>query len=122
MHTPRERRELHRYVKSVKIRYNGAAMSDMLFYIPKDLLAKLHNANSEATVRQLVMQQLDCDEITLEEGRTDVYHKNVLFEFKHDVDMSQPDGDRAKVLAQALYYCKSLYVDGRIKKDGTGRV
>ncbi|MCL2742671.1 MAG: hypothetical protein FWE67_02350 [Planctomycetaceae bacterium] len=97
-------------------------MSETLFSIPKDLLAKLHNANSEATVRQLVMQQLDCDEITLEEGRTDVYHKNVLFEFKHDVDLSQPGGDRAKVLAQALYYCNALYVDGRIQADGTGRV
>ena len=81
-------------------------MTDTLFPIPKDLLQKLRNANSEATVRQLVIQQLNCDDIKLEEGRTDVYHKNVLFEFKLDVDMSQPGGDRSKVLAQALYYCK----------------
>ena len=57
-------------------------MTDTLFPIPKELFRTLRKANSEATVRKLVIQQLNYDDITLEEGRTDVYHKNVLFEFK----------------------------------------
>ena len=79
-------------------------MKDALFPIPKDLLAKLHKANSEPTVRQLVIQQLDCDDIELEKSGTDALHKNILFEFKHDVDMRYKEGERARVLAQALYY------------------
>ena len=87
-------------------------MKDTLFPIQKDLLAKLHKANSEPTVRQLVIQQLDCDDIELEKSGTDALHKNILFEFKHDEDMRYKDGDRAKVLAQALYYCHHFYFDG----------
>jgi hypothetical protein len=86
-------------------------MSDALFPIRKDLLDLLHNANSEATVRQFVIQHLESDEIKLEEGRADVYHKNVLFEFKHDVDMKHKEGVRSRILAQALYYCRSFYIN-----------
>ena len=82
-------------------------MKDTLFPIPKELLKTLRKANSEATVRQLVIQQLDCDDIKLEEGHTDALHKNILIEFKLDEDMQHPDGSRAHILAQALYYCKN---------------
>ena len=41
-------------------------MTDTLFPIAKDLLRSLHTANSEATVQQLVIQQLDCEDIQLE--------------------------------------------------------
>jgi predicted RNA methylase len=88
-------------------------MTDALFPIRKDLLDKLHNANSEATVRQLVIEQLDCDDFKLEEGRSDALHKNILIEFKHDVDMQHIEGERASVLAQALYYCHNFYIDGK---------
>ena len=53
-------------------------MSDTLFPIPKDLLRKLHSANSEPTVRQLVIQQLDCEDIELEVGGIDTLHKNIF--------------------------------------------
>jgi len=33
-------------------------MTDTLFHIPKDLLAKLHKANSEDTVRQRVIKNI----------------------------------------------------------------
>jgi hypothetical protein len=42
------------------------AMKKTLFPLPKELFEKLRNAHSEATVRQLVIQALDCDEIQLE--------------------------------------------------------
>ena len=77
-------------------------MKKTLFPIPKDLLHLLRNANSEDTVRQLVLQQLDCDEIKLGASRSDALHKNILIEFKHKVDLQNTD-ERAKVLAQALY-------------------
>ena len=88
-------------------------MSKTLFPIPKDLLKSLRKANSEATVRQLVIQQLDCDDIKLEDSSADVFHKNILIEFKHDENMQHKEGDRAKILAQALYYCHKIYTDGR---------
>ena len=88
-------------------------MKKTLFPIPKDLLAALHGANSEATIRQLVIQQLDCEDIKLEEGRSDASHENILFEFKHDEDMKNPEGKRAEILAQALYYCHNTYTDGK---------
>jgi hypothetical protein len=88
-------------------------LKDKLFPIRKDLLNALHKANSEATVRQLVIQQLDCDGVKLEDERTDAYHENILFEFKHDVDMQHKGGVRARILAQVLYYCRSFYVDAQ---------
>jgi hypothetical protein len=96
--------------------------ADNLFPIPNDLWAALRQANSEATVRQLVIQQLNCNDMKLEDERADVYHKNILIEFKLNEDMQYKEGDRAKILAQALYYCNAYYVDGRIEQDGTGRV
>ena len=83
-------------------------MKKTLFPIPKDLLAPLRNANSEDAVRQL-----DCDDFTLEEGGSDVLNKNVIIEFKHDKDMRHKEGDRARVFAQALYYCQKRYFDGK---------
>ena len=88
-------------------------MKDTLFPIPKDLLRKLHKANSEPTVRQRVIEQLGCEDIELEVGGIDALHKNILIEFKHDVDMRYKEGERAKVLAQALYYCQKFYIDGK---------
>ena len=88
-------------------------MKHSLFPIPKDLVNALRRANSEATVRQLVIQQLDCDEFKLEEDRSDAFHKNILIEFKHDVDLRHKEGDRARILAQALYYCHNFYIDGK---------
>ncbi|MDR1290509.1 MAG: hypothetical protein LBK06_04840 [Planctomycetaceae bacterium] len=86
---------------------------EMLFHIPKDLLNSLRRAKSEATVRQLVIQQLDCESGNLEEGRTDFIHENILIEFKLNEDMKHKEGDRAKILAQALYYCNAFYLDGK---------
>jgi len=88
-------------------------MRDTLFHIPKDLLQTLHNAKSEATVRQLVIQQLDCEEYELEENKSDFFHKNILIEFKHDEDMLHKEGIRSRILAQALYYCHNFYIDGK---------
>ncbi|MCL2306377.1 MAG: hypothetical protein FWC43_13615 [Planctomycetaceae bacterium] len=88
-------------------------MKKTLFPVPKDLLRSLHQANSEATVRQLVIQQLDCEDFRLEEGNADAFHKNILIEFKHDEDMRHKEGDRAPILAQALYYCHNFFIDGK---------
>jgi predicted RNA methylase len=88
-------------------------MTDTLFPIPKELFRTLRKANSEATVRQLVIQHLDCDEIKLEEGGTDALHENILIEFKFDEDMQHKEGKRAHILAQALYYCHNFYIDGK---------
>jgi len=88
-------------------------MSDTLFPIQKDLFRSLRKANSEDTVRQRVIEQLNCEEIDLEVGGIDALHKNILIEFKHDVDMRYKEGDRARVLAQALYYCHHFLFDGK---------
>ena len=88
-------------------------MKNTLFPIPKDLLNKLRKANSEATVRQLIIEQLNCEDIKLEEGKSDALHENILFEFKLDKDMKGMEGDRASILAQVLYYCRNFYVDGK---------
>jgi hypothetical protein len=88
-------------------------MSKTLFPIPQDLLNKLRRANSEATVRQLVIQQLDCEDIKLEEDKSDASHENILIEFKLNEDMQHKEGNRAKILAEALYYCRNFYIDGK---------
>ena len=88
-------------------------MMKTLFPIPKDLFTAIRAANSEATVRQLVIQQLDCEDIKLEEDRSDASHENILFEFKYDEDMKSPSGRRAEILSQALYYCYYTYTDGK---------
>jgi hypothetical protein len=88
-------------------------MKKTLFPLSKELFEKLRNANSEATVRQRVVEALDCDDIQLEEGRTDAFHKNILFEFKLDEDMQHPEGVRSQILAQTLYYCHNFYIDGK---------
>jgi len=88
-------------------------MKKTLFPTPKDLLNAIRAANSEATVRQLVIEQLDCPDIKLEEGKADAKHENILIEFKLDEDMQHKEGKRAEILAQALYYCRYDYLDGK---------
>ncbi|MDR3233961.1 MAG: hypothetical protein LBT46_09935 [Planctomycetaceae bacterium] len=88
-------------------------MKKTLFSIDNDLFETLRQAKSEATVRQRILEQLVDNTGELEEGNTDFLHENILIEFKHNEDMSAKEGVRAEILAQSLYYCHNLYMDGK---------
>jgi hypothetical protein len=84
-------------------------MSTTLFPIPQDTFHTLLAAQSEADVLQAVLAEMP--PAPLEHLGIDYLHENLLIEFKHDEDMSDPDGKRAEVLAQACYYCYHLRIN-----------
>ncbi|MDR3181525.1 MAG: hypothetical protein LBT89_01165, partial [Planctomycetaceae bacterium] len=88
-------------------------MKETLFSIDQNLFETLRYAKSEATVRQRILEQLVDNTGELEEGNIDFLHENILIEFKHDEDMAAKEGIRAQILAQSLYYCYNLYIDGK---------
>ena len=85
-------------------------MTDTLFPASADLFAALLESQSEADVRQAITAQLPLGQ--LEYLQIDYLHKNLLVEFKFDNDMSNREGRRAEVLAQACYYCHALRIRG----------
>ncbi|MDR0522313.1 MAG: hypothetical protein LBH00_10745 [Planctomycetaceae bacterium] len=85
-------------------------MSEMLFSIPQDLFYALLDAQSEADVSQAFTAELPTGR--KEYLDIDYLHDNLLAEFKYDADMSIPEGDRAKNLAQACGYCHRLRING----------
>jgi hypothetical protein len=65
-------------------------MPDALFPILQDTFHALHNAQSEADVRQAFLAELP--PAPLEHIGIDYLHENLLIEFKHDENMSDLDG------------------------------
>ena len=84
-------------------------MIDTLFSIPKDLYSTLCEAKSEADVRQTILAELP--PAPLEHLGIDYLHENLLIEFKHAEPMSDLDGKRSQILAQACYYCYHLRIN-----------
>ena len=84
-------------------------MTNALFPAPKDLFGTLLEAQSEADVRQAVLAELP--PAPLEHLGIDYLHENLLIEFKHAENMSDPDGKRSEILAQACYYCCHLRIN-----------
>ena len=77
-------------------------MTDSLFSILQDTFHTLQNAQSEADVRQAFLV-----EMPLEHLGTDYLHENLLIEFKHDENMSEPNG-----------MC-SIFLIGKMSSDTT---
>jgi len=84
-------------------------MIGTLFSISQDTFHTLLAAQSEADVRQAILAELPL--APLEHLGIDYLHENLLIEFKHDEDMSDPDGRRSEILAQACYYCHILRIN-----------
>ena len=85
-------------------------MTDTLFPPPTDLFATLQEAQSEDDVRYAVLAELPLGQLVY--LQIDYLHENLLIEFKFDSDMSNREGRRAEVLAQACYYCHALRING----------
>jgi hypothetical protein len=70
-----------------------------------DLLKRLEKASTEEDVKTAYLKYFELESST--KDRHDTYTKEILFEFKYDVNFDNI-GQRAKVLAQALYYVREL--------------